>query len=195
MIIYIHGFASSGRGDKALTIRRYFKKEAVAPSISYIPDLAMDTLKQLVESFSQREQVSLIGSSLGGFYAACLSEMYDLPAVLINPSTEPHITLASHTGPVTNFYDLSSFEWSERHVKELERLRPESISKPENFMLLLQKGDETLDYRVARERFQGAKIVIEEGGSHSFEGFERYLGEIESFLKRRDVAKQPDRAD
>jgi len=44
MIIYIHGFASSGMGIKAQIIRDHFKKESIAPSLSYIPDLAIDTV-------------------------------------------------------------------------------------------------------------------------------------------------------
>ncbi len=182
MIIYIHGFAGSGRGQKALTVRDFFKERVVAPSLSYIPDLAVDTLKQIVESFLPKEPVSLIGSSLGGFYAVHLCEIYGLKAVLINPSVEPYKTLSHYTGMVTNFYDLSKFEWNERHIEQLERMKPGTGLKPENFLLLLQKGDELLDYRVAQQRFQGARMIIEEGGSHSFEGFERHLESIERFF-------------
>ncbi len=182
MIIYIHGFAGSGRGQKALTVRNFFKKGVIAPSLSYIPDLAVDTLKQIVESFLPKEPVSLIGSSLGGFYAAHLSEVYGLRAVLINPSVEPYKTLSEYRGTVTNFYDLSRFEWNDRHIEQLERMKLGAGLKPENFLLLLQKGDETLDYRVAQRKFQGARMIVEEGGSHSYEGFEKRLNEIERFL-------------
>ena len=182
MIIYIHGFASSAMGQKARIVRSFFKNRVVAPSLSYVPDLAADTLKQIVETFLPKEPVSLIGSSLGGFYAAHLSEIYDLRAVLINPSVEPYKTLSHYTDMVTNFYDLSKFEWNDRHVKQLEQMKPGAGLKPENLLLMLQKGDETLDYRVAQQRFQGARMIIEEGGSHSFEGFENHMDDIERFL-------------
>jgi len=157
MIIYIHGFASSGMGQKALMVRNFFGKRALAPSLSYVPDLAVDTLKQIIECFLPEEPVSLIGSSLGGFYAAHLSEIYDLKAVLINPSVEPYKTLSRYTGVVTNFHDLSGFEWNDRHIEQLERMKPGAGLKPENLLLLLQTGDETLDYRTALRRIEIAR--------------------------------------
>ena len=51
MIIYIHGFGSSGEGHKAKQFREYFKDDGfIAPSLSYIPDLAIKTLEELIES-------------------------------------------------------------------------------------------------------------------------------------------------
>lgn len=49
-------------------------------------------------------------------------------------------------------------------------------------MLLLQKGDETLDYTEAVNKFANATLVIEEGGSHSFDNIERYFEKTEEFL-------------
>ncbi|WP_456403997.1 YqiA/YcfP family alpha/beta fold hydrolase [Hydrogenimonas sp.] len=187
MILYIHGFASSGKGAKAALLRRRFKTEVLAPSLSHIPELALDTLEQIVEWARGRgERVGVVGSSLGGFYATVLALKYDLRAVLVNPSVKPYETLAPYAGSVTNFHDLSSFEWSPRHIESLKRLDPGAIGRPENFFLLLQSGDETLDYRVAQKRFAGARIVVEEGGSHAFEGFERYLEAIEAFLNEKE---------
>jgi len=182
MIIYIHGFASSGMGAKASIVREHFKKNAIAPSLSYIPDLAVDTLKQLIERFISYEPVHLIGSSLGGFYAIHLAETYDLKAVLINPSIKPYETLSAYVGNVTLFHDLTTFEWSNRHIEMLKQLEVKSISKPERFLLMLQTGDEILDYRVAKDKLQGANMLIEDGGSHAFDGFENHLQDIELFF-------------
>ncbi len=187
MVLYIHGFASSGKGHKGRVILKYFGEKAMVPSLPYIPDLALDTLRQITEhTLRSKESLFLIGSSLGGFYATYLSETYDLPAVLINPSVEPWKTLASHTGMVTNFFDLCSFEWCERHLKQLQRAHISTISKPDNFLLLLQKGDETLDYMVAKKWFEGAKMVVEDGGSHAFESFESHLKDIETFFNSKE---------
>ena len=49
MIIYIHGFASSGFGGKATLLKEHFKENIFSPSFSYIPSLAMNTLEQLIE--------------------------------------------------------------------------------------------------------------------------------------------------
>ncbi len=187
MVLYIHGFASSGKGQKALRVSEYFKKEAFTPSLPYKPELAIDTLTQIAEHLLKlKEPLFLIGSSLGGYYATYLSERYDLPAVLINPSVEPYITLAPYVGEVRSFYDLSSFEWTQRDIEYLKRLRIKTPIKRENYLLMLQTGDETLDYRVAQKFYEGALTILEEGGSHAFEGFENHLKDIKKFFNSKE---------
>ncbi len=186
MIIYIHGFAGSGLGVKAQAVRAYFGREAMAPSLPHIPELAFDTLDQLVGFWAQREPVGLIGSSLGGFYAWALAERHGIKAVLINPSVKPYETLDLWKGFVRHFHDLSSFEWNDRHIRMLKSLIPKSVT-PQNYLLMLQKDDELLDYRVALETFAGAKTVVETGGGHSFDGFENYLEKIKRFLEDRSL--------
>ncbi len=185
MIIYIHGFASSGQGTKATLFREYFKTQGVefiAPSLSTIPSLALDTLEQLIESYQARgERVSLMGSSLGGFYAIYLSQKYKLKVVLINPSIFPYDTLSRVSSPMTNFYDGASFEWREAHYEALREYEIADVNA-ENFMLLLQTGDESLDYRHAAQKFKDASLDIEEGGNHSYEGIERQFKNIKNFL-------------
>jgi len=47
MIINIHGFGGSGQGNKAQQFRKYFcsqGKDFIVPSLSYIPELAIQTL-------------------------------------------------------------------------------------------------------------------------------------------------------
>ncbi|WP_353661489.1 YqiA/YcfP family alpha/beta fold hydrolase [Hydrogenimonas sp. SS33] len=181
MVLYIHGFASSGLGAKARIVRDYFGERAFAPSLSHIPELAVDTLRQIVGRTIVHEPVRLIGSSLGGFYATVLAETYNLKAVIVNPSTRPWVTLGAHIGMVTHFHDLSRFEWTRQHITTLKSLNPETIH-PKNYLLMLQTGDDLLDYRIALRRYEGAQTILEEGGSHAFEGFERHLKSIEEFL-------------
>jgi hypothetical protein len=49
-------------------------------------------------------------------------------------------------------------------------------------MLLLQKGDDLLDYKEAQRFLSDATLHIEEGGSHNFDGIERYSDMIKEFL-------------
>ncbi|MDY0123742.1 YqiA/YcfP family alpha/beta fold hydrolase [Sulfurimonas sp.] len=182
MTIYIHGFGGSGCGVKAELFRTYFKsidEPFIAPSLSYVPNLALKTLEEMIESYGG--SVNLIGSSLGGFYAMYLAEKYALKAVLINPSVKPYETLKKVLGMAPNFYDESSFEWRESHIEMLKGYKAEP-KKQENFFVLLQKGDELLDYREAVNRLPNAKFAIEEGGSHSFENIEKYFDEIKGYL-------------
>jgi len=65
MVIYIHGFGGSGLGIKSSLFREYFKShdiDFISPTLSYIPDLAIQTLEELIESYLKLGQnVSLIG--------------------------------------------------------------------------------------------------------------------------------------
>ena len=183
MIIFIHGFGSSGFSNKADKTREYFKgKESVlSPSLSYVPKLAIDTLEQIIEYTSKFENVHLIGSSLGGFYAIYLANKYDLKAALVNPAVYADKRLSQVEGMAPNYYDLSKFEWNTSHVKQLEDI---VVTKPknENFLLMLQKGDEVLDYKEALEKLPNASLILEDGGDHSFSEYEKHLERIETFF-------------
>ena len=188
MIIYIHGFGSSGKGGKALQFREHFKAKNhafIAPSLSYVPELAMDTLEQLIEPYD--EDITLIGSSLGGFYAIYLAEKYGLKAVLINPAVDSDETLKrilAMGGMATNYYDLSQFEWNAQHVKMLQHYKVDEVKNGE-YLLLLQKGDDVLDYREAVAKLPNAVTIIEEGGTHPFDGIERHFERIIKFIKNK----------
>jgi predicted esterase YcpF (UPF0227 family) len=182
MIIYIHGFGSSGQGGKAKVFREYFKsinEPFIAPSLSYVPTLAIKTLEELIESY---EDVQLIGSSLGGFYSIHLAQKYDLKAVVINPSIYPYHTLENYLGYAQNFYDESSFEWNALHVEMLKEYESQ-VTKQENFMLLVQKGDELLDYQEALDKLPKAKVCLEDGGSHNFDHIEQHFERILKYIK------------
>ncbi len=184
MIIYIHGFGSAGQGGKANLFREYFKSKGqpfIAPSLSYVPELAISTLEELINSY---DDVQLIGSSLGGYYAIYLAEKYGLKAVLINPAVQSSKTLkraVNLQGKAPNYYDGSSFEWNENHLEMLKAYSVERVES-DSYLLLLQKGDDVLDYREAMEKIPNAQLVLEEGGTHHFEGIERYFERVEGFL-------------
>jgi len=187
MTIVIHGFGSAGMGGKAMLFREYFKsqgKRCIAPSLSYIPDLAIDTLEQLIESYD--EKITLVGSSLGGYYAIYLAEKYGLKAVLINPAVDSTKTLKKRveemSGMAINYHDNSRFTWNMNHV---EMLKEYSVDKVKNgeYLLLLQTGDDVLDYKEAVAKLPNAKMIIEEGGTHPYEGIERHFDTILDFFE------------
>ena len=187
MIIYLHGFASAGFGVKARKFLEYFEDELITPTLPTIPALAITTLEQIIEAFLKRdEKVSLIGSSLGGYYALYLANKYNLKAVLINPAVNPCITLEEYRKDenefATSFYDNSKFEFNHSHVQSLRNYEVIDIISPNNFLTLLQDGDEVLDYEEAVEKLEETNLEIEEGGNHSFIGIERYFRKVDSFL-------------
>lgn len=190
MILYIHGYGGHGKGVKASMMREYCKSQNIsflAPSLSYIPDLAIQTLEEIIENLEGG--ITLVGSSLGGFYSIYLAAKYNLKAVLINPSIRPYETLLKTKGRFPHYYDGSSFEWNDLHLESLKKYEAEN-ARDEQFLLLLQKGDETLDYTKALEKLSSASAIVEEGGSHSFDGFERHFETIAAFGKQDSLPKK-----
>lgn len=182
MTIYIHGFSGSGEGAKAKAFRKHYKSSAksfIAPSLSYIPELAIMTLEEIIENST--EEITLIGSSLGGFYAIYLANKYNLKAVLLNPSIFPYKTLLQYKGDAINFYDNTTFKWTQEHIDMLHSYNVKDV-KEENFMLLVQMGDELLNPTDAIDKFKKATTSIEEGGNHSFTHIEKHFKNIDKFL-------------
>lgn len=185
MILYIHGFGSSGRGTKSLAVREYFNMQnipIIAPSLSYIPELAIDTLEQLINSYD--EEIVLMGSSLGGFYAIYLAEKYHLKAVLINPAVDSSKTLKrvlTMDTTAKNYYDDSRFTWNENHVNMLLNYRVSEV-KHGTYFLLTQTEDEVLDYQEAVDKLSGHQMIVEEGGDHAFKNIDEYFEAISKFV-------------
>jgi predicted esterase YcpF (UPF0227 family) len=124
------------------------------------------------------DDTTLVGSSLGGYYATYLAEKYDLQAVLINPAVVAHIALAEYLGPQVNLYTGETFVFTLDHIAELSALEVPRLSRPERFWLLAETGDELLDYRQAVTRYAGARQTIIEGGDHGFQHFGEFIDPI-----------------
>jgi len=181
-ILYLHGFASCGEGNKSGALGAYFGDEnLLAPDLPYAPQEAIETLSKLI-SFDRPSL--LVGSSLGGFYATWLAEKFDIHAVLINPSCTPWETLAAHVGWQERFCDGERFEFKPVYLEQLKNFSV--LPERSRYLVLLQSEDEVLDYRVAKERYKDHKVVVEYGGNHRFENIHEYLSMIESFMKSQE---------
>jgi predicted esterase YcpF (UPF0227 family) len=187
-IFYLHGYNSSPQSHKAQLCGRYFQHcqhagqaliDYQVPQLSYAPALAIAQLQSLI---ANAEQPLLIGSSLGGYYANYLAQQFDCKAVLINPAIYPDHLLVDYLGPQRNDYTGETYTLSEQHMIELQALSVDGIRQPEQRWVLLQTGDETLDYSQASAYYRRCKTVIEYGGDHSFQNFARWLPAITDFL-------------
>lgn len=178
-VIYIHGFNSSPQSSKARQVGADIAQRH--PGVTYrVPALpaapgagAMRVLEGELDSLvSAGHRVVLLGSSLGGFYATWLAERRGLRAVLVNPVVRPHELFAPHLGPQQNIYTGERYELTARHVDELAALAVDRIGRPQDFLVLLQTGDETLDWRQAWTHYADCSVLKQVGGNHGFESFE-----------------------
>lgn len=184
-LIYLHGFNSSARSEKACLISQWLQKNnstqaMIIPELSYAPAQA---IKQVVSQLDHVESPVFIGSSLGGYYANYLAEKYFTKAVLINPVVHPYRLLTDYLGPQTNPYTQNSYTLTQEHMLELQSIAVEHMSCPSDRMVLLQTGDEVLDYSEAADYYSNSKCYVESGGDHRFQNFERWLPDIQQFLQ------------
>jgi hypothetical protein len=139
------------------------------------------------EATGESSSLTFVGSSLGGFYATWLAERYATKAVLVNPAVRPDIDLAAYVGPQRNLYTGEAYQLRAEDVAELERFRVERIAHPERYLLLVQTGDEVLDYRIAIRFYAGAWQLVQGGGDH---GFQDFATQIPSVLRFAGVADE-----
>jgi predicted esterase YcpF (UPF0227 family) len=185
-LLYLHGFNSSPESYKAKALRAYMEQwgmldQLIIPEIPPAPADAMAMLVALFEENRKSADVAVAGSSLGGFYATYLAERFSCKAALINPAVRPQILLKKYLGENANYYTDEHWVLDESHIEQFRQLDTNIITRPERYLLLLQKGDETLDYQQALEKYQGCPLVLEEGGDHSFTGFENHIEQILEF--------------
>jgi predicted esterase YcpF (UPF0227 family) len=185
MIVYLHGFNSSPASGKAKQLGEHMaslgrQADYVCPAL---PNSPCEAIAQIEAELEQRrpESVTLIGSSLGGFYATHLAEKHGWKAVLVNPAVHAHILMHGALGPQTNWHTGETWQFTEAHLAELAALDMPAITRPERYLLLAQTGDEVIDYRDAVAYYAGATQIIEDGGDHGFAGFERHYQTILDF--------------
>ncbi len=122
---------------------------------------------------------------MGGFWATWLAERYCLKAVIINPAVNVDELMPAYLGKhLKNYHHDESYWLTREHLQALHAYRIEHIKQPANYWLFVQTGDETLDYRLAVEKYRGSQQTIELGGDHSFQHFERHIESALQFLER-----------
>ena len=181
-IVYLHGFVSSPQSKKAVMLGDYVRHYAAAvdyrvPELNHRPSRAFETV--LAEcARHDPESLTLVGSSLGGFYATAAAERVGCRAALLNPAVHPHRHFHRYLGPQRNMYTGESFVLTQQHIDELADLAVASITRPERYWVFLETGDEVLDYREAVAFYAGALHDIVQGGDHSLASFPEHIPDL-----------------
>ncbi len=181
-ILYLHGFRSSPQSWKARLLANAMAGRGLE-SRFHCPDLSHDPRQAIAQAeaiLAEHSSCTLIGSSLGGYYATWLVERHGLPAILINPAVVAPLSLEAYLGPQENLYSGEIFEFTRDHIAALQQLEVAAIT-PEHYWLLVEAGDEVLDYREANRRYAGARQTVLPGGDHSFTRFPEFVPQIIEF--------------
>jgi predicted esterase YcpF (UPF0227 family) len=182
MIIYIHGFGSSGKAFKARLLKRLYPEVPLySPDLLQGPQHAIKFLEDFILNKCDLNQLLLIGSSLGGYYALHLHVKYHLFAVLLNPAVRATSNLESQIENHSNFDPAVSAEWQQQYLPHLAKYyhSPQEIHY-ERLYVYLNRDDEILNYRIAEEYFKQSNCTISlfEHGGHVFLNFPQILPEI-----------------
>jgi len=153
----------------------------IAPDVPYDPVKAISFLETFIELHDDGD-LMLIGSSLGGYYAQYLARKFLCKVVLINPALNPIPLLLGQVGEQTNYYTGETYILTEEMVRSLAQydvMNPGKDGIPT--VVLLDEGDEVIDYRDAKEKYDGIGLVkVFAGGSHRFD----HLQESAEFIRQ-----------
>lgn len=153
-IFYIPGFGSGSNSSTFLELKKLIPEIRTLPYDSDSPKRSVDIL---VTYLSGLDDIILVASSLGGWYAEEISKRVICDLVLYNPSTAPWVTLSKYNvdSNVLDEYERVSSDESDsvlavrRHV-------------------ILCTDDEVIDCSAARTKYtHTADITLTTGGHRS----------------------------
>ena len=113
-LLYLHGFNSAPQSHKAQVLKRHLEARGLGdrfacPKLPHRPCEAIACAEREI-ALRPADTVTLVGSSLGGFYATYLAEKHGLRAVLLNPAVTPQLDLESYLGTQRNLYTGEAYE-------------------------------------------------------------------------------------
>jgi hypothetical protein len=149
LILNLHGYNGSPENFayKALSELGH---EVISPITDYeneSPDSIMGKIRTIADD---KHPDIIVGTSLGGFYAAVLSAELDIPVILVNPFLMPFLTFPEHIKPLIALFG------------ELSKLKSENVS------CIVGSDDEVLgDHTFTKDLLDNQRFRIIEGGGHS----------------------------
>ena len=212
-IIYIHGLDSDANSTKGLLLERYCQQyhpdiNVLRPDLNKMPDQVFNQILLLIKSLNnnntEKEHIEpsntvLIGSSLGGYFSTLVSNHTGCAALLLNPSTQPHITLQrfadesvlidSGKAALSEDYVLHStaggWDITNADLQWFEAHQLSAVNYPNKVTVLLKEDDELLSSELSKAfyQMQGASVTVQTGGDHRFSDFEEQLPMVMDILQ------------
>lgn len=213
-IIYIHGLDSGANSTKGILLENYCQQyhsdiNVVRPDLNKTPDQVFRQILSLIESLNNKNtddaqletsNTVLVGSSLGGYFSTLVSNHIGCPALLLNPSTQPHVTLQ-------RFADESILARNDRNEVSINKVlyttaggwnitysdlqwfaehQLAAVNYPNKIAVLIKEGDELLDPNLSAKFYQqhGAKVILQAEGDHRFSDFGEQLPMVIDMLRQ-----------
>ena len=153
------------------------------PQLPPSPQAAMELIDAGVANWPAGT-MAVIGSSLGWFYAtAVANKRQDCKAVLLNPAVDPARDLVKYIGEQSKWQNPDEhFFFEARFIDELRALHTGPLTRPQDMLAIIAKGDEVLDWHEMAARYVGAQLLLLEAGDHALSDFPAHLPGIFDFL-------------
>ena len=90
-ILNVHGYHGSPKNSAYTALHEIGFENIISPSIDYDSEEPSNIIGTLNMLRVQYKADMIVGTSLGGFYAAVLSARHDLPVMLVNPCLTPFL--------------------------------------------------------------------------------------------------------
>ncbi|PYE14200.1 hypothetical protein C7410_14064 [Paraburkholderia silvatlantica] len=187
MIVYLHGFRSSPQSFKARLLAARMAElgrsgEWLCPTLPVSPREAIALAEREIDAQGKPgERVTLIGSSLGGYFATHLAQKHGWRAALLNPAVAPERDLSKYLGEQPLWHGGGSIVVEPGHLEELRALAVTTVTQPARYYLLAATGDEVLDYREMLAHYPGVPTHLIEGSDHGISEFADYVDEVIRF--------------
>jgi predicted esterase YcpF (UPF0227 family) len=185
MLIYLHGLNSSGQSDKAVRLRALLAPHPVqAPD--YPAHRPHQAIAHLTGFFSNlgAARPAVVGSSMGGFYGQWLARRFPFSHLyLINPALAPWELLSPRIGEIMTTADGESYRITAELIEQTRAYRVVNPCEGVPTTLFLDRGDETIDYRIAESMYRHCgRLRIWDGGSHAFQHLEEAAEDMRTLL-------------
>lgn len=164
-ILYCHGWGSQFDPckKKIRVLAKALPVVGITVDYTIHPQVVFDKYAAQLEL---HPEALVVGTSLGGFYAAWLGAEFDRPFIAINPAIAPSRTLRAYVGRGVN-HAGEPFELTEECVGAYDAL---SFRLDGRGTIVLDMGDEVLSAQATLDLVSGRlPVVAFEGGSHRFD--------------------------
>jgi hypothetical protein len=191
VIAYLHGF-NSGHDPNNVKITALRKIDREVMGVQYntfatrtrVVDYLVDSLQ------SAADDLLLVGTSLGAYYAAAVAKILAVPCVLINPCVDPFSNFSGR---------CLDIEYTNFVTGRIARLTAETVQSFKGHpialdgyayrpLVLLADSDEVFDSDVTAETLADFEVVRFPSGSHRFEQMSDALQIIENYVNLCSVA-------
>jgi len=188
--VYLHGFNSGYDPTN--------EKIKALEQIGTVSGITYDTfahypriLTSLLAGISYSDELVMVGTSLGGYWAARVAENLKVPSVIINPVTDPATSLAKYQD--INCQNYTTGKDNSLNEFAVTSYRGHELSNDVSFyykpLVLCDRGDAVLSCTATENVLSDMPMHTFQGGNHRFSHMQESLELIQNYVRTCDIVE------